>query len=283
MATPDPPPNSLGLDLANPEPVVETKGPMPPSAPSPQLTQPTVTTSTPTTSTTITDTTKPDEDARPGAAKKKSPYVNPERVKTGGAPRDKLTDEELAERMARIKEQNEKIKQRRLDVEADEDAFKQTQAAERLRQVKMRKVQETVDRTREQNARRKMDKIQSREWDSEKKADGWPISSKHDQRISTTVVPSASTQAGEGTTDTSETSPPSKQREDAGRGRGVGGRGRSRGRGRGEARDKALRWEPYEVEEKVEKTDRADESTATKNEKGEPPSAHLDAGGSPQL
>ena len=62
---------------------------------------------------------------------KKKPYVNPDRVKTGGAQRvrvvhrvlpwrrlrsvqDKLSEEELAERMARIREQNEKIKQRRL-------------------------------------------------------------------------------------------------------------------------------------------------------------------------
>lgn len=63
-------------------------------------------------------------------------YVNPDRFKTGGAQRvsafihiipfvtywhithltsqDKITDEALQERMARIKEQNEKIKQRRL-------------------------------------------------------------------------------------------------------------------------------------------------------------------------
>jgi hypothetical protein len=63
---------------------------------------------------------------------KKKAYVNPERVKTGGNQRvcwksnlfhidilltafkDKLSDEELVERMARMREQNEKIKQRRM-------------------------------------------------------------------------------------------------------------------------------------------------------------------------
>jgi len=45
---------------------------------------------------------------------KKKPYVNPERVKTGGAQRDKLSEEELGERMLRMREQNEKIKQRRM-------------------------------------------------------------------------------------------------------------------------------------------------------------------------
>ncbi|KAI0332065.1 hypothetical protein GY45DRAFT_1321359 [Cubamyces sp. BRFM 1775] len=75
--------------------------------------------------------------------------------------------------MARIREQNEKIKQRRLDVQADEEEYKKTQAAERAKLAKMKKVQENVDKAREQNARRKMDKIQSREWDSGKPARDW--------------------------------------------------------------------------------------------------------------
>ncbi|KAI9569089.1 hypothetical protein HD554DRAFT_1985028, partial [Boletus coccyginus] len=99
---------------------------------------------------------------------KKKPYVNPERVRTGGPQREKPTEEELAETMQRMKEQNEKIKQRRLDVKADEDAFRKTQEADRVRQAHTRKVQEGVDRTREQNARRKMEKMGSREWDSGK-------------------------------------------------------------------------------------------------------------------
>ena len=53
-------------------------------------------------------------------------------------------------------------------MKADEDAFRKTQEAERVRQAQTRKVQEGVDRTREQNARRKMDKMGSREWDSGK-------------------------------------------------------------------------------------------------------------------
>ncbi|OSX64728.1 hypothetical protein POSPLADRAFT_1064899 [Postia placenta MAD-698-R-SB12] len=75
--------------------------------------------------------------------------------------------------MIRIREQNEKIKQRRADVQADEDAFKKTQEAERVKAAKTKKVQENIDRTREQNARRKMEKIQTREWDSGKPARDW--------------------------------------------------------------------------------------------------------------
>jgi len=174
----------------------------------------------------VDDATKPN-------VQKKTPYVNPERVKTGGLPRGKLTDEELAERMARMRDQNEKIKQRRLDVAADEDAFKQTQAAERQRQAHMRKVQETVDRTREQNARRKLDKFQSREWDSDKKAEGWPSTAKPDGTEQPAAPSSASitrTNTGDAETDAPPTAKP--------RGRGLGRRGRGRGRGRGEYRDR---------------------------------------------
>ncbi|KAF8906026.1 hypothetical protein CPB84DRAFT_1770863 [Gymnopilus junonius] len=99
---------------------------------------------------------------------REKPYVNPERVKTGGNQRDKLSEEALTERMARIREQNEKIKQRRLDVQADEEAFRKTQEAERAKQAQYRKIQSDIDRTRDQNAKRKMDKVQSREWDSGK-------------------------------------------------------------------------------------------------------------------
>jgi len=104
---------------------------------------------------------------------KKKPYINPDRVKTGGAQRDKLTEEQLTERMVRIREQNEKIKLRREDVKKDEDEFRKMQEAERVRQAKTKKVQEDVNRTREQNARRKMEKIESREWDSGKQGGSW--------------------------------------------------------------------------------------------------------------
>ncbi|KJA27328.1 hypothetical protein HYPSUDRAFT_131489, partial [Hypholoma sublateritium FD-334 SS-4] len=109
------------------------------------------------------------ENAPPPVRKEKEkPYFNPERVKTGGPQRDKLSEEALEERIARIREQNEKIKQRRVDVLADEDAFRKTQEEERAKQAQHRKVQADVNRARDQNAKRKMDKIQNREWDSGK-------------------------------------------------------------------------------------------------------------------
>lgn len=248
MAIPDPPPNSLGLDLVRPEPALdpESSSPSLASAPIPQpATQPTANSTADTDTTAAADATTPTtgvtkvEDVAKSNVLKKSPYVNPERVNTGGLPRDKLTDEELAERMARMREQNEKIKQRRLDVAADENAFKQTQAAEQKRQAQLRKVQETVNRTREQNAQRKMDKIQSREWDSDKKGERWQMVAKSEQPAATTATTTSQTNTGESET---ESAPTAKQREDTVRVRGRRGRGRGRGRGRraSESRDKPV-------------------------------------------
>ncbi|KAJ7231463.1 hypothetical protein B0H12DRAFT_1192602 [Mycena haematopus] len=184
------------------------------------------------------------------AADKKKPYVNPERVKTGGNQRDKLSEEALSERMTRMREQNEKIKQRRLDVQADEEAFKKTQESERVKLAHSRKVQEGVDRTREQNAKRKLDKMQNREWDSgkpvaggdwkqrqppksdaphtpqkaETSADDAKMETKAETKSETTSTPaspSSANDSGNWTRGGARGSP---------RGRG-GARGRSRGRG----------------------------------------------------
>ena len=115
------------------------------------------------------------------------------------------------------------------DVAADEDAFKQTQAAERQRQAHMRKVQETINRTREQNARKKLGGIQSREWDSDKKTEGWSTTEKIEGSVSTTR-----TNTGDRTEEPEATpgSPTVKPRGDK-RGRGPRGRGSGSGRGRG--------------------------------------------------
>ena len=48
------------------------------------------------------------------------------------------------------------------DVEQDEAEFKKTQEAERAKLVKNRKIQDNIDRAREQNARRKLDKVCTR-------------------------------------------------------------------------------------------------------------------------
>lgn len=129
MAEPPAPPPSkdtLGLDLDSLKITEDTPAPAPPpDAAAADQEQPAATPITPSQSQ-QSDVTAGGTPAR----ERKKPYINPERVKTGGAQRvcigpqsnvhfadqiqqDKLTDEELAERMVRIREQNEKIKQRR--------------------------------------------------------------------------------------------------------------------------------------------------------------------------
>ncbi|KAF5373145.1 hypothetical protein D9758_001776 [Tetrapyrgos nigripes] len=171
---------------------------------------------------------------------RKKPYVNPERVNTGGTQRDKLSEEELAERMGRIRQQNEKIKQRRLDVQADEDAFKKTQEVEKAKQARNRKVQESVDNAREQNAKRKMDKVQSREWDSGKPASDWKAKGQNPPSKQQTSE-SAGKEDGEADeSSASQNDSPSGQWT-RGAPRGFNrGRVRGRGRGRGGANSRGV-------------------------------------------
>jgi hypothetical protein len=92
------------------------------------------------------------------------------------------------------------------------------QEVDRVKQAHTRKVQEGVDRTREQNAQRKMDKVQSREWDSGKPAGEWKQTKKTDGKEEDEGGPAQTTE----------------QRGGKPRG-GVRGGTRSRGRGRGGA------------------------------------------------
>jgi hypothetical protein len=101
MANPDPPPNSLGLDIVQSEPASDAQSTLanPPSS-SPQPTAQsfaddtnsvaTDTADSPTTPATGTDNVDKVDDATKPNVSKKTPYVNPERVKTGGLPRVNL-------------------------------------------------------------------------------------------------------------------------------------------------------------------------------------------------
>lgn len=111
-------------------------------------------------------------------------------------------------------------------MQADEAAFRKTQESERAKLAQIRKVQENIDRTREQNAKRKMDKIQSREWDSGKPTSDWKRQAEKPestQYISTQASETSSFPPGHG----------SPSQEMGGRTRGTSHR--SRGRIRGQA------------------------------------------------
>lgn len=87
-----------------------------------------------------------------------------------------------------------------------------------MRQAHQRKVQEGVDRTREQNAQRKLNKIQNREWDSGKSPGDWKQARNPAPVDGSAAAPSSSS---------------SEHRGGRGRGSGRGGPSRGRGRGRG--------------------------------------------------
>lgn len=134
----------------------------------------------------------------------------------------------------------------RQDVKADEEAFKKTQEEERVKQAHARKVQENVDRTREQNARRKMDKMQSREWDSGKPASDWK-----------------SNKVGQ--SEDGEPTQPSENRGGAPRGGRGPHRGRGRGRGRGGVRGSQRQAEQAPPADGVPSTDSAALPQAAEN------------------
>lgn len=89
------------------------------------------------------------------------------------APRERMDEDALEERMAKIRAQNEKIRERREQIKADEDAFQALMTEERAKQARTRKLQAQIDQTREVNAKRKMDKIGNREWDVAKQDGHW--------------------------------------------------------------------------------------------------------------
>ena len=108
-------------------------------------------------------------------------------------------------------------------MQADEAAFRKTQESERAKLAQIRKVQENVDRTREQNAKRKMDKIQSREWDS-----GKPTSDLKRRAEKPESVHDVVTAAGGKDSFIAEPGSPSRDMTGRTRGRGISQRSRGK-------------------------------------------------------
>lgn len=118
------------------------------------------------------------------------------------------------------------------DVQADEDAFRKTQEIEREKQAHNRRVQSDVDRARDQNAKRKMDKVQSREWDSGKPSVDRRGPGQQPNRLD---PPPPQSEGAEATPDWA--SSPAQENVESGSwtrgGNPPSHRGRGRGRGRG--------------------------------------------------
>ena len=112
------------------------------------------------------------EDAPKGPRREGVPSVRGDRQATGGIAKPKLTEEELAEKMARIQIKNATLTAAHARAEADAASFAQRE--EQAKQVSaQRQKEERRDRQqmmgeRERNRMRKLKAMEGREWDAEK-------------------------------------------------------------------------------------------------------------------
>ncbi|TGZ83787.1 hypothetical protein EX30DRAFT_346531 [Ascodesmis nigricans] len=110
------------------------------------------------------------------------------RLMSGGVSKPKLTEEELAARMEKIRLNNKKLTERRKAAEEDETNFekqealrKQSDAKQRLldrkKRIEAEKNRREMNEERERNRQRKLKAFQTREWDVEKKEEDYNPSS----------------------------------------------------------------------------------------------------------
>ncbi|KAF8246750.1 hypothetical protein K440DRAFT_630612 [Wilcoxina mikolae CBS 423.85] len=111
-----------------------------------------------------------------------TPQAN--RLLSGGVRKPKLTDEELAERMERVKLNDARLRERARKANEDESSFqvleeqrRQLDSVRRLqdrkKNVEQEKNRRELDQEREKNRQRKLKAVQAREWDSEKKEEDY--------------------------------------------------------------------------------------------------------------
>ncbi|KAK0547369.1 hypothetical protein OC861_004338 [Tilletia horrida] len=115
---------------------------------------------------------------RGGAAAGSGQYLNRERFKTGGPQRKPLTEDELSAKLERARLQNAAILARREQVEADKSQYEQLTAQEReeraqhaRKKLAEKKAQLVQEEERAKARARKLEKQDTRSWDSEKQED----------------------------------------------------------------------------------------------------------------
>ena len=132
------------------------------------------------------------ESAPVGPRKETTASVRGDRQATGGVKKPKLTEAELAEKMAAIQIKNANLTAAHARAEADaasfqqrEEAAKQASRQEKERAQKREK-EERRDRQqmmgeRERNRQRKLKAMEGREWDAEKNEDDFGKGGRHDK------------------------------------------------------------------------------------------------------
>jgi len=128
----------------------------------------------------------PPQHAPTGPRKEAVPSVRGDRQATGGLRKPKLTEEELAEKMARISIKNASLTAAHARAEADAASFAQReQQAKQFTARKQR--EERRDRQqmmgeREKNRMRKLKAMEGREWDAEKRDEDFQRGGTFDKR-----------------------------------------------------------------------------------------------------
>lgn len=128
----------------------------------------------------------PPESAPKGPRKDSIPSVRGDRQSTGGVSKPKLTEAELAEKMAQIQLKNATLTAAHARAEADAASFAQREEeAKRVatrRQKEERKDRQQMMGEREKNRMRKLKAMEGREWDAEKNEEDFQRGGKFDKR-----------------------------------------------------------------------------------------------------
>lgn len=109
-----------------------------------------------------------------------------DRRATGGVKKPKLTEDELAEKMARIQIRNAELSAAHDRAEADAASFahRETQAKQQSaqKQKEERRDRQQMIGEREKNRMRKLKAMEGREWDAEKQEDDFEKGGRYDKR-----------------------------------------------------------------------------------------------------
>lgn len=128
----------------------------------------------------------PPENAPTGPRKDPPPSVRGDRRGTGGVPKAKLTDAELAEKIAAIRIKNATLTAAHARAEADAASFAEREAQAKIVSAQKQKA-ERSDRQqmmgeRERNRMRKLKAVEGREWDVEKNEEDFGKGGRYDKR-----------------------------------------------------------------------------------------------------
>ncbi|RAK94989.1 uncharacterized protein BO80DRAFT_450602 [Aspergillus ibericus CBS 121593] len=118
------------------------------------------------------DTTADSKQAA-GAEGPRVPAVRGDRSATGGLKKPKLTEEELSRRIAAAKENAAKVAAAHARAEADQASFLEREKVAEEKRRQERQHRRVMDNERERNRLRKLNALNGREWDAEKKEENY--------------------------------------------------------------------------------------------------------------